>query len=188
MNLLRHKSPTCWVKRRHSVEWNIDLNAWHTESAPGGQICVSVPAPLLEEALGCRQCSRKAPWRLVKKMSSVLTFNMCLACVCARRLCRFIVVWYLPMRTFASNVGLSRRGKKHDQMWCACEETRWWRESMENMLPITKFFTLVFSVSHQRVGKTDYCHVRRIEIHKSIEAGGVLEIKSSRNRPENFPA
>lgn len=79
-NLLRRKSPASWMLSEILIRV-LGIK----KSTAGGLICMSVPAPLLHEAFLLQTVFQKCSQEGRQKMSSALTFNMCLACVCVRR-------------------------------------------------------------------------------------------------------
>lgn len=80
MNLFRRKSPASWMLNEILIRV-LGIK----KSTAGGLICMSVPAPLLHEAFLLQTVFQKCSLEGRQKMSSALTFNMCLACVCVRR-------------------------------------------------------------------------------------------------------
>lgn len=110
----------------------------------------------------------------IQKTSSVLTFNMCFACVCVRPCC-VCVIWYLLKRMFPFYVELAQKKKAktwynvvhmQKKSWLPgqSEERKQGGEYMKNLL-FPPFSLLPFLV--QDVDTTDCCHIPKIKKMKN---------------------
>lgn len=138
----------------------------------------------------------------IQKMSSVLTFNMCLACVCVRPCC-VGVIWYLLKRMFPFYVELAQKKKaktwsnavhmqKKSWLLGRSEERKQGGEYMKNLFsPLFSLLLLLFLFPSR-------CGYNRLLSHpkdqKNEESVGTLLlfkvclIKVAERGPKNFPA